>query len=345
MFRPLGVIGSALYNGRMRRIVLLLLLVTALARPTQPPKSSFVTVQGVRLNMLDWGGKGEALVFLNGWGDSAHCFDDLAPKFVDRFHCVGFTRRGYGLSDKPKHGYDASTLASEIRGFMDAAHLQRAILVGHSAAGVLMTTVASKWPERIDKIVYLDAVYDYGLPECAAMWKIAAKISFPSVSRRDLASMSAYRSYTKTSFIAGFPPKPFWSNALETEMRELVTVDGKGAVRLRTSPAQEAGWFDELHASLEKAHIDYSKVRCPCLAFVAVNDFPSEMIPPMPESARPALERFAYDGLLPFQAAAVREFEQGVAHGRVITLPDTHHYCFVQRLDQVAGEMRKFLEE
>lgn len=327
----------------MRPLLLLLAVLAVTVTPAQPPMSTFVTVQGLRLNVLDWGGKGEAMIFLNGWGDSAHCFDDLAPKFTDRFHCIGFTRRGYGLSDKPKRGYDMSTLTSEVRGFMDAENIRRAVLVGHSAAGVLMSGTASRWPDRIDKIVYLDAIYDYGLPEYAAVGRTASKIQFPTPGPKDFASLNAYRQFSNLSFIAGFPAKPFWSNALETEMRDLVTVDRKGVVHLRTSPAQEANWFGELMASLQKSDIDYSKVHCPCLAFVGINDLSTEMIPPMPESARAALESFALNALLPFQAASVHKFEQGIAHGRLIAMPDTHHYCFVQRLDQVTASMREFL--
>src|SRR5690349_19860643 len=75
-----------------------------------PHRVGFVRVSGVRLEGLDWGGTGEALVFCNGWEDNAHCFDDLAPKFTDRFHVLAFTRRGFGKSDHPKSGYEAETM-------------------------------------------------------------------------------------------------------------------------------------------------------------------------------------------------------------------------------------------
>ncbi len=55
-------------------------------RDHSPHKSGFVQVNGLRLHYLDWGGHGEPMLFLNGWGDTAHCFDDLAPKFRDHFH-------------------------------------------------------------------------------------------------------------------------------------------------------------------------------------------------------------------------------------------------------------------
>lgn len=44
-----------------------------------PHRSLFAHVNGVNLNYLDWGGRGTTMLFLAGWGDSAHIFDDLAP--------------------------------------------------------------------------------------------------------------------------------------------------------------------------------------------------------------------------------------------------------------------------
>ena len=42
-------------------------------------KSGFVTANGVRLNYLDWGGSGPALILIHGIFDNPHIFDDLAP--------------------------------------------------------------------------------------------------------------------------------------------------------------------------------------------------------------------------------------------------------------------------
>ena len=64
---------------------------------TSGHKVSFVAVEpGVRLEVLDWGGKGQALVLLTGIGDNAHVFDEFAYQFTDRFHVIGITRRGFG---------------------------------------------------------------------------------------------------------------------------------------------------------------------------------------------------------------------------------------------------------
>jgi len=124
-------------------------------------QDGFVTVNDVKLHYVDWGGTGPALLFLTGLGDSAHAFDSLAPAFTDRFHVLGLTRRGQAQSDKPASGYDPRSLAEDIRGFLDAMKIGRATLVGYSAAGSEQTRFAGTYPDRVEKLVYLDAADDY----------------------------------------------------------------------------------------------------------------------------------------------------------------------------------------
>ena len=54
--------------------------------------NSVVEVNGIPLHYLDWGGSGPILLFLPGMGCNAHIFDDLTPRFVDKFHVMALTR-------------------------------------------------------------------------------------------------------------------------------------------------------------------------------------------------------------------------------------------------------------
>jgi len=93
-------------------------------------ESGFVTVNGVKLHCLDWGGSGETMLLLAGLGDTGHVFGDFASKFTDCFHVIGLTRRGFGESaEKPKNGYDARTRVEDIQQFLDALKMDRANIV------------------------------------------------------------------------------------------------------------------------------------------------------------------------------------------------------------------------
>jgi len=127
---------------------------------TSPHKSELVNVNGIRLHYLDWGGEGESLLFLTGMGSSAHIFDIIAPRFTDKFRVLALTRRGQGESDRPESGYDVDTLVDDILKFMHTLKIERTILAGHSLAGVELTCFTERHPEKVLKLVYLDAVYD-----------------------------------------------------------------------------------------------------------------------------------------------------------------------------------------
>jgi len=125
-----------------------------------PHKSGFITANGVKLHYLNWGGKGDTMLFLHGIGDMAHTFDDFAPKFTNQFRVLGLTRRGHGESEVPDSGYDTATRVEDIRQFLDALNISRVVLVGFSAAGGEVTMFAGKHPDRTIKAVYLDAIFD-----------------------------------------------------------------------------------------------------------------------------------------------------------------------------------------
>ena len=66
---------------------------------SSPHKVRFVTVdKDVKSEVLDWGGTGPPLVLLSGLGNTAHVFDDFAPKLTAAYRVYGITRRGYGAS-------------------------------------------------------------------------------------------------------------------------------------------------------------------------------------------------------------------------------------------------------
>src|ERR1700675_1910972 len=113
-------------------------------RSQQPPawkdpsshSTQFVTVdKNVRLEVLDWGGSGKPLVLLAGGGDTAHVFDDFAPKLTSSFHVYGITRRGFGESGFSPEGYGADRLGDDVLAVIDSLTRIRPVLVDYSLGG------------------------------------------------------------------------------------------------------------------------------------------------------------------------------------------------------------------
>src|SRR6266508_737754 len=125
-----------------------------------PHKSDFVNVNGLNLHYLDWGGNGPVLFFLTGMGCSVHIFAEFAPLFVDKFHVLALDRRGHGDSDYPETGYDPDTLTEDLRQSLDALKIDKVILAGHSMAYIELCHFNALYPERVLKLIFLNAAYD-----------------------------------------------------------------------------------------------------------------------------------------------------------------------------------------
>jgi pimeloyl-ACP methyl ester carboxylesterase len=151
-----------------------------------PHKIQFITVdKDVKLEVLDWGGSGRAIVMLTGMGDTAHVFDEFAPKLTIAGHVYGITRRGFGASSNPSppglvvtrgsdnnyevarrdpsevNAYDADRLGDDVLAVMDQLKLERPVLIGHSIGGEELSSIGSRHPEKVAGLVYIDALQPY----------------------------------------------------------------------------------------------------------------------------------------------------------------------------------------
>ena len=112
---------------------------------------------GVELEVIDWGGSGPPMVLLTGLGDNAHVYDQLRlpvhrPFPRDRDHPPRFLP-----SSQPRDGYDVPTRAADDIAVLDALGIEKAVFVGHSLAGSELSRLGLDYPDRVEKLVYLDA--------------------------------------------------------------------------------------------------------------------------------------------------------------------------------------------
>jgi non-heme chloroperoxidase len=123
----------------------------------------FINVEnGVKLEVLDWGGSGKPLMLLTGMGADAHIFDKFAPKLVEAgYHVYGLSRRGFGESSIPLSGYSADRLGDDVLAVIKELKLRRPVLVGHSIAGEELSSIGSRQPKKVSGLIYLDAAYIY----------------------------------------------------------------------------------------------------------------------------------------------------------------------------------------
>ena len=138
------------------------LLQAASELDSAPHRAQPVTVsEGVELEVLDFGGRGRPIVLLAGLGNTAHVFDDFAPKLTSIGHVFAITRRGFGASTRTESGYDVARLGEDVLAVIDGLAIGKPILVGHSLGGQELSYLASAHTERVAAVVYLEAAYRY----------------------------------------------------------------------------------------------------------------------------------------------------------------------------------------
>ena len=298
------------------------------------PKSDFVHVNGIRLHYLDWDGNGPALIFLTGMGCSAYIFNNFAPRFSDKFHVLALTRRGQGDSDYPETGYDADTLTEDIRQFMDRLNIEKAVLAGHSLAGVELTHFAATYPTRVEKLVYLDALDD--------------RRGFPAVREQDpLRNIEIKKEQTSPrtleEYIAGmkrdFPEfAEIWSELWDVEISHGVRVNEEGVFVDRMPASVEKMMIDNLSERYVPKRVD---AQIPILSFFARRT--PKLSDACTEEQKAAFYEFRRNVHDPFAASLIAEFQARFPHARIVVIPEGHHYCFIAQEELVYDEMRKFL--
>lgn len=296
-------------------LVRLLFALPAASLGANAPRSDFVVANGVRLHYLDWGGNGPALLLLSGIRDTAHVFDGLAPAFTDRFHVFAFTRRGFGESARPKSGYDTRTRVDDIRAFLDALKIAKVNLIGHSLAGEELTLFAGRYPERVEKLVYFDTLFDHS-PEA---WKEMQSDPVPRSPLVEKAKMEAM----------GLP------GAAKMQVPQML-------------PPNEWAVFVATLRGMIYFQPDYRKVRAPALAFCAVTANAHYPRVWLPKDASAELRARADDWWQEKGHALVRraleKFQREMPQAKVIELDDAPHYIFrgLTR-DEVIATTRAFL--
>lgn len=298
-------------------------------------KSDLVHVNGIRLHYLDWGGEGSSLIFLTGMGSSAYIYNKFAPRFTDKFHVLALTRRGHGDSDYPEAGYDPDTLVEDIRQFMDALHIEKAILAGHSLAGVELTHFAATHPERVEKLVYMDALDDRRREQAVHAQNPLNHIQI----KREAAPPPR----TFEEFIAGVKRNipefaEIWSDVWEQEYSRGVIQNEDGIFVDRMPASVEGQLVDTLITRYAPPKV---KTVIPALYFLGERK--RKLSDDYTEEQKQAYERFYREVMQPYFKSVIAEIQGRFPHAKIVVIPNGHHYCFIAQAEQVHDEMQKFL--
>lgn len=119
------------------------------------------------LAVWEWPGGDPPALLLHGIGNYGRYWDAFADAIAGRLRLIAPDARGHGDSAKPDDGYGPSAFAGDAIAVLDACGVDHAVVVGHSMGGFHATVLAATQPERVSRLVIVDAGPE-ALPEGAS---------------------------------------------------------------------------------------------------------------------------------------------------------------------------------
>jgi pimeloyl-ACP methyl ester carboxylesterase len=295
------------------------------------PHRSYYIEGHARLECLDWGGDGPPLVMVHDLGDSPHIFDDLANQLRGTYHLYAYARRGHGRSSSPIAPYDDLTLLDDLRGVLEDLRLKHTSLLGWGMGGDEITAFAVKYPDHVDKLIYLDAGYDWSTTSFYKPFQKVLSVNTPSATT--VKSLDSLRAWYQEAWLGSVP----WTNGLEAYLRDVAHLDEEG----HPQPVPNPMVFSALFTTMGGWRRDYKKVQAPTLALYASTYYPTERKNP---ALSQQLREFEQNTMVPFRRESIERIQKELRNVTVRELANrTHMSIGIAAPDSLAAIISAFL--
>jgi pimeloyl-ACP methyl ester carboxylesterase len=243
----------------------------------------FIDANGLHTHYLDLPGGDPPIVLLHGLSANAYSFGGLiAAGLSPSFRVVAPDLRGRGRTDKPASGYRMSDHAGDVLALLDALRLERVVLGGHSFGAFLSIYLAAHAPDRVEKLVLIDAAMTLK-PQVGEMLK-------PSLARlaRVFPSAEVYLAELQAApYVAGA-----WDANIEGYFRAEIQQNEDGTAQSVTSASAIAQALPSVGAEPWRELVE--RIEQPAILFNAVGPYgPPGSLPLVdPEYAQETAQAF-----------------------------------------------------
>jgi pimeloyl-ACP methyl ester carboxylesterase len=134
--------------------------VSELTAKYAPAPSQFIDVDGMRVHIRDEGPRNdpEPIVLLHGTSASLHTWEGWASALKGERRVISFDLPGFGLTGPfPDNDYTMQHYVKFVLMMFYKLNLQSVVLVGNSFGGELAWETAAAEPNRVAKLVLIDA--------------------------------------------------------------------------------------------------------------------------------------------------------------------------------------------
>lgn len=98
-------------------------------------------------------GSGEPLILLHGNGEDHTIFCKIADYFAKKYRVIAIDTRGHGSSPLGEEPFSLYQFAEDLNEFMEEYQIEKANILGFSDGGNIALIFASKYPEKVIKLI------------------------------------------------------------------------------------------------------------------------------------------------------------------------------------------------
>lgn len=285
------------------------------------PTDSYLFLNGHRFHYLvQGGGSGRPMVLLHGLASNARIWNLVAPRLAEHFRVFALDQRGHGLSDPIEGDYDPAMPVRDLHAFVEALHLERPVLVGHSWGAYTVLDYAVKRPAGPAGIVLVDGAVGEMSAQPGATWEQAKRFLTPP----ELDGMPREEFLSRLRDWLG----DLYSDAVAEIVLANFAVSEDDTIRRRLPIPQHMQIARAIYHARPSELL--SRLRCPALLCLAV--------PPPPVSERDALH-------LTLKRLGATQAEQANPRVRTVWFEATIHDIPLHRPEALAEAILDFTRD
>ncbi len=150
----------------MRTLALYVLIVLLLLHTDKVEAQTFDNTFEHKVGVVDdnikihyvIGGKGDPVLLIHGWPQLWYEWRQVMPALAENHTVIAIDMPGFGLSSKPRSGYDHKTIAGYIAQLIKQLGYDSINLVGHDMGGGVAYSLAATNQELIKKLAIVEMV-------------------------------------------------------------------------------------------------------------------------------------------------------------------------------------------
>ena len=259
-------------------------------------------------------GKGKhVLIFVHGLSSNSDAWYRNIEELKKDFTCIAIDLPGYGRSFKDADEFTATYFAEILNEFTDKLNIKKFTLVGHSMGGQASIKFASKYPEKLDKLILIApaGIEEFNEFEGNAMKMVMNPKMIMATSEEQIERNYALNFYK-----------------MPTEAQQMIQ-DRKNIVNASDFEAHAIAIQKSVSGMLDdKVKDDLSKIKTPTLILFAKNDMliPNKYLHPT----------LTIDVLS-------KTAQESIKSSKVVMIDEAGHFLQFEKPTEVNKEIKEFM--